>query len=679
MFLGSGGGVYVVDVSAPQNPIKVSNRIYTHDIVEDLFLDDVAHLLYIAANYAGLAIWDVSDPVNPERLGHYKPPGVVTGVYTVDSFAYVTSDDIFRVIDVSTPQEPREIGNCTPGGNPVSICVSGLYAYLAANDGGLVIVDISVPTNPHTVGSCFIGLEALDASVSGSYAYIAGERYYDSASVSIIDVSDPTNPYETGRLVLESDGWVVYDCALQIRDSLVYFSSGLWGVDPFRIINVSNPNDPHEIGSYDLRGNSIKVAGDYAYLSSGNILDVSNPQDPQFIGQYELPSKAHDVHVSGSHAYLTETSGYLRILDISDPTYPVEVGHLADRRRVGSIDVVGDYAYFPYKRGQYDTAHLAVVDISVPSNPVQVGDCARSYPHEGEVCGIHVVGSHAFIALRNWWTGGKGGLWIVDISNPSDPYEVGFFDPYRQSYSFDVYVVDTLAYFASHDLYILDVSDATQPVEVGYCTLSSWPSGVYVANAFAYTASASGLLSIDVSDPTHPQEVGRCNTPYYAKRIHVSENLAYLVARNGLRIIDVSVPDDPQEVGFYNDGRGRSGVHVLGRHIFTTRGNGLTIYQNLLTAVKDDINAGIYPSVLQCPNPVTGDFIKFSVHIKNSANVDVCLYNALGQLVRKLSLEHHASGEHKVSISTRDIPGGVYFLSLESEDYTDTRKLVLLK
>ena len=56
VFCGSGGGVYILDVSNPSSPVKVSEGIHTRGIVEDLFYDASSEKLYIAAYDAGLEI-----------------------------------------------------------------------------------------------------------------------------------------------------------------------------------------------------------------------------------------------------------------------------------------------------------------------------------------------------------------------------------------------------------------------------------------------------------------------------------------------------------------------------------------------------------------------------------------------------------------------------------------------
>ncbi|MGB9721928.1 MAG: hypothetical protein ACPL28_10680, partial [bacterium] len=75
VFCGSGGGVYILDVSNPSNPQKVSEKIHTRGVVWNLFYDGANTRLYIADGQGGLEIWNIQDPANPYKLGYYFTPG----------------------------------------------------------------------------------------------------------------------------------------------------------------------------------------------------------------------------------------------------------------------------------------------------------------------------------------------------------------------------------------------------------------------------------------------------------------------------------------------------------------------------------------------------------------------------------------------------------------------------
>ena len=88
-FLGSGGGVYILDLSAPANPMKVSDAIRTRGLVQGLFYDNGSQRLYIAADVAGLEVWDISDQNLPVKLGGCDTPDNAYGVVASGSYAYI--------------------------------------------------------------------------------------------------------------------------------------------------------------------------------------------------------------------------------------------------------------------------------------------------------------------------------------------------------------------------------------------------------------------------------------------------------------------------------------------------------------------------------------------------------------------------------------------------------------
>lgn len=141
-FLGSGGGVYILNVSNPSNPVKVSEAIHTIGVVRGLFYESVNQMLYIASGQGGLEIWDISNQSNPSKLGYYDTPGSARGVYVSGSYAYVANWDAgLRIIDVSNPSSPYEEGYYDTPDYACGIYVSGSYAYVVDWDAGLRIYE----------------------------------------------------------------------------------------------------------------------------------------------------------------------------------------------------------------------------------------------------------------------------------------------------------------------------------------------------------------------------------------------------------------------------------------------------------------------------------------------------------------------------------------------------------
>jgi flagellar hook assembly protein FlgD len=83
------------------------------------------------------------------------------------------------------------------------------------------------------------------------------------------------------------------------------------------------------------------------------------------------------------------------------------------------------------------------------------------------------------------------------------------------------------------------------------------------------------------------------------------------------------------------------------------------------------------------PNPFNPE-TRISFSLGKESNVRVDVFNIKGQLVKNLLEERMVSGEHILLWDGTDDQGrvvgsGLYFYRLQTEDYSSTRKMMLLK
>ncbi|MBI5402981.1 MAG: T9SS type A sorting domain-containing protein [Ignavibacteriae bacterium] len=79
-------------------------------------------------------------------------------------------------------------------------------------------------------------------------------------------------------------------------------------------------------------------------------------------------------------------------------------------------------------------------------------------------------------------------------------------------------------------------------------------------------------------------------------------------------------------------------------------------------------------------NPTTN--IKYSIPSnvnRQSSNVKLVVFDILGKVVATLVNENQSPGVYEVSFNAGSLPSGVYFYKLTAGDYTEVKKLVLLK
>lgn len=290
-----------------------------------------------------------------------------------------------EVVDISDPLCPRPVGRTEPLGDPVqAVYVSGHYAFVAAEDGGLHIVDVSDPTAPRGVGRYWLPW-AKDVTVAGHHAFVMA-----SDGMYVLDVADPSSPSLVGVYHYEwRDRW---------------------------------------------RSPWVRISGQYAFAYVDyvlRILDVSNPSAPIQVG--EIPTIIwagfQDLYIDGSHAYLVHDYGYrvsLRVLDISNPLTPVETGYclLAEHVWVNAraVHAWGDYVCVimdctSSTPGPLPYVALAVVNVSDPGAPAVLSTVA--FRDAGGLAGdVWLAQGAAFLALEGET------LQVVDLADPAHPVAV---------------------------------------------------------------------------------------------------------------------------------------------------------------------------------------------------------------------------------------------------------------
>jgi hypothetical protein len=253
-----------------------------------------------------------------------------------DTFAYVAAQKL-QIVNIANPLSPSLIGTWNPHGSNdyvIQVAVQGNFVYLA-NWGGFWVIDVTNPQSPVSADSIFYGL-ALDIAVNGNYAYGAAE----GTGIVIINITDPYNAYIESTLNTPD-----FALGICVSDGYAYVADML----STRIIDVSNPANPFEVGIYEnlvFFAQDVAISGNYAYVAYGvdglRIVDISNPYFPGEVGFWDIPDNARGVAVSDSYAYVAAISG-LRIIDITNPFSPYEVGYCDTIGWVEHAVVSGDY------------------------------------------------------------------------------------------------------------------------------------------------------------------------------------------------------------------------------------------------------------------------------------------------------------------------------------------------
>jgi len=424
-----------------------------------------------------------------------------------------------------------------PGGGSTAV----LVVLLALCTWALSVEAQSQDSSWRMVGQ--VGGLTSGVAVSGGYAYVGvGLR------LVVLNVSNPADLREVG--VTQPFPHFVEDVA--VNGTLAYVAAGGAGL---RVVDISNPALPTEVGAWDSRGyaQGVAVAGTVAYLADGpfglRLVDVSKPSQPVEVGSAYSMNYAFKVAVQGHHACIAAAGAGLLIADVTDPRHPVEVGSLATTGYAYGVAVAGNVAYVA--DGWEGVKTVTVAD---PAHPLLLG--ALKTP--GWAFGVTVLGTTAYVADA------FGGLRVLDVTDPAHPLEAAR-AAMPGGHTRSVALAGNIAYVADRNWGVRAVSLTGGPdlPQVGSYHPLGYADGVAVVGRYAYVAAGdSGLRVVDVSDPLRPRQVGAVDFPAYAKEVAVSGNYAYLetgrpvpgaeVKREGaFEVVDVSDPANPVSVAFY--------------------------------------------------------------------------------------------------------------------------------
>ena len=535
-YLATSSGMAVVDISEPSAPVELefiglegrSTGIHRHG--DELYVTNEAGHLYIFDEYT-----DPAHPVLLTRLEFDVPVLDVVKFDTHGGHAFALTEDGVSVLDMDEPAKARVVGSLEVCSDATDIEIWESYLYISCAASGLHIIDIDDPETPEEVSQLDMTDRANGLAYWHDHAYMACDN---DGGLRIIDVSNRAEPEEVGYnnepTGFAEDVWT--------RGPYVFVGYSYFGLKVFDAQDKTNPEligelNPEGVGvlTHIYVNNEILYGAD----SVGGLLiiDVSEPNDPVELGRYDPTDSSREVEIQGDYAYVANNQGGLWVLDLSDPTAPQAVGNCSVSPWAYNLDVEGDFAYVTAQSGG-----LWAIDISDPTDPWVVG--RNENVNGGQA--VKVYQQRAY--LVNW----AGELRVMDVQDPQDMYELGVFD-LEEERAYDVTVRDGLAYIANDNggLRIIDVSDPTDMSEVSDGYTATEANGLWLEDDFLYLANGNhGLKIFNISEPSSPQIVSLLSLPGNAYDIVKKDDLVFLACYDGgVVVVNVSDLEEPVMVG----------------------------------------------------------------------------------------------------------------------------------
>jgi len=86
----------------------------------------------------------------------------------------------------------------------------------------------------------------------------------------------------------------------------------------------------------------------------------------------------------------------------------------------------------------------------------------------------------------------------------------------------------------------------------------------------------------------------------------------------------------------------------------------------------------VFKLVQNYPNPFNPTTV-ITYSIPNSSDVTLRVYNTIGEAVATLVNQHQEAGKFNVTFNATNLPSGIYFYSIQAGQYSNVKKMLLLK
>ena len=276
------GTVILYDVSDRQNPAEVatiSGIGYNTDVQ---FRGDVLYINHEGQG-RGIDIYDVSTPSNPVLKGQVGPatgyPASLEDCHNTwpqqdRALLYCASSTTGQMVILSvgesggTPESPEfvtAINPPIPGYGTHDMYALGDRLYVAWLDSGLAIYDILDPSSPTLLAhKTYNGMFTHNVWPTEDGKYLLTTDEVLGGHVRVWDIQDLSNVQQVAQYS-PNTGATVHN--VKIIGTVAYVSHYTDGV---KAVDISNPKDPKELGSFDFFTGPDSVGGDPYSSMQGN-------------------------------------------------------------------------------------------------------------------------------------------------------------------------------------------------------------------------------------------------------------------------------------------------------------------------------------------------------------------------------------------------------------------------
>lgn len=397
--------------------------------------------------------------------------------------------------------------------------------------------------------------------------------------------------------------------------------------------------------------------------------------------------------------------GGTAFIDVTDSADIHEVDYLTGLN--SSWREMKTYSHYAYIVSEATNSKLQIVDLQYLPDSVHL---VNTWSYTGYTRTHTISQSGHYLYLNGGNSASNGGITVLDVINPENPVKLG---QWTSLYVHDCRVDNDTIYAANINEGKVSIINATNKSLLSTVVtfnnligggphntaLSTNRKRLFVTDEIG---SAPYLLKVwNIENKSNPVYVTSWQptgiTTSIVHNIETYGNWAIVAHYSaGIRILNITNPDAPQEIAWYDtypsnnaeSYNGCWGVYMLpsGKIIASDRQTGLYVIktnfpmtgagnQNNITSTPESYNLSQnYPNPF---NPSTK--INYSLPVNGFVSLKV--FDILGNEVSNLVSENQNSGNYEVDFNAGSygLSSGIYFYTLQSGNFKETKKMNLIK
>jgi len=635
----------------------------------------------IAGNGSYSALWGYTAPNGREYA--------ILGCFNGTSFIDITDTNNVREVDFLA------LPSGVAGSSFREMKTYSHYAYIVSEsfNSKIQIVDLQyLPDSIRYVGLSNIPNHSTTHSISqfGNYLYLNGCNPELTEGTAILDLTiNPENPVHVASWndLYVHDSRIINDTiwTCNIQDNKVSIIDAT-NTDSLRNIRnwVNNPppNNPHNIaitgdGNYALVTDEVIDTANPGKLKIWDVSDFDNiTYVTSFIPNQFENAVVHNVEIYQNFAFLAYYGAGVKVLNISNPATPVETCWF-DTYPEGNTQSPGCWAvfYFPSSGKIIASDRNRGLFVLRPNLSPQVPGVPKADFTVAQPVIIRNIGQQSFIDM----TEGMPSSWLWTISGP-ETQTSSVQNPHLTfnaigDYSIKLKVSNS---FGSDSIFRLNYFKVTNAPLQNFQTTN--PHG-YVRILTSPFDTSKVLFSWRKS----VNSIDIFYKIYFKKILGPAEE--YILSGNNGRDTSQYLTNSFLDSMALRLGLKGDSVRVFYR-VKAYNGTDSLLSSNSVTVVLRRTTIGIssaneiiplkYFLFNNYPNPFNPS-TNILFDIPEKGNVKLTLYDITGREVSRLFDEELIAGSYKYSFNIGNLNSGVYFVRINSGEFTSAIKIVLIK